>query len=168
MEQRYNSTRQVTFHGEGANSIGVYIVNILITFFTLGLYYPWAKAAILKYVYEESEFEQSRFTFHGTGKEMFIGFIKAIGIILVIIYGVLFVDIDQKCVIIIVGVIIFYAALLLLIPVAIHGSLRYRMSRSSWRGIHFGYRGDLNEFVKMFVGLAACYPYLHSEYIPSG
>jgi uncharacterized membrane protein YjgN (DUF898 family) len=151
MEQSQNQSRQVTFHGEGAKLFGVYIVNILITFFTLGLYYPWAKAAILKYVYEETEFEQSRFTFHGTGKEMFIGFIKAIGIILVI-YCVLFMSILTKNVTaIIFGVIFFYAALLLLIPVAIHGSLRYRMSRSSWRGIHFGYRGDLKEFVRIFL-----------------
>ena len=78
MEQ--HETRQVTFYGEGAKLFGIYIVNILLTLVTLGLYYPWARAALLKYMYEESEFEGSRFTFHGTGKEMFIGFIKAIGI----------------------------------------------------------------------------------------
>jgi uncharacterized membrane protein YjgN (DUF898 family) len=35
-------------------------------------------------------------------------------------------------------------------PLAIHGSYRYRMSRTSWRGIRFGYRGNRNEFVKKF------------------
>jgi uncharacterized membrane protein YjgN (DUF898 family) len=151
MEQHYKETRQVTFHGEGAKLFGIYMINILLTFFTLGLYYPWAKAALLKYLYEETEFEQSRFTFHGTGKEMFIGFIKAFGIFLVI-YGVLLLSIlSQKPTIMAFGFLFFYAALLLLIPVAIHGSLRYRMSRSSWRGIHFGYRGDLKEFVRIFV-----------------
>jgi uncharacterized membrane protein YjgN (DUF898 family) len=151
MEQSYNERRQVTFHGEGAKLFGIYIVNILLTFFTLGLYYPWAKAAMLKYLYEETEFEQSRFTFHGTGREMFVGFIKAIGIILAI-YCVLFLAIlSNKPAVILIGMLIFYGALLLLIPVAIHGSLRYRMSRSSWRGIHFGYRGDLKEFVRVFV-----------------
>jgi uncharacterized membrane protein YjgN (DUF898 family) len=37
------------------------------------------------------------------------------------------------------------AAFIGLIPLIIHGTYRYRMSRSSWRGIHFGYRGELKE-----------------------
>jgi uncharacterized membrane protein YjgN (DUF898 family) len=36
-------------------------------------------------------------------------------------------------------------------PLAIHGSYKYRMSRTSWRGVRFGYRGDRNEFVKLFL-----------------
>src|SRR3990167_1760278 len=35
-------------------------------------------------------------------------------------------------------------------PLAIHGSYRYRMSRTSWRGIRFGYRGNRNELIKNF------------------
>lgn len=151
METQYNDTRQATFHGEGAKLFGIYIVNILLTFFTLGLYYPWAKAALLKYMYEESEFEGSRFTFHGTGREMFIGFIKAIGIFLGL-YCVLFAAaLSRNFTITMLGVAAFYIGLLLLIPFAIHGALRYRTSRSSWRGIHFGYRGDRKEFVNMFI-----------------
>ncbi|MCX6199615.1 MAG: DUF898 family protein, partial [Bacteroidetes bacterium] len=44
-----------------------------------------------------------------------------------------------------IGSLIYLFGILLLIPLAIHGGLRYRMSRTSWRGIHFGYRGDLRE-----------------------
>lgn len=149
MEQQ--ETRQVTFHGEGAKLFGIYIVNILLTLVTFGLYYPWARAALLKYMYEESEFEGSRFTFHGTGKEMFIGFIKAIGIFLglycVLLGGIL----SQKPTFMMIGLAVFYIGFLLLIPIAIHGALRYRTSRSSWRGIHFGYRGDRKEFLNMFI-----------------
>jgi len=149
MEQ--HETRQLTFHGEGAKLFGIYIVNILLTFVTLGLYYPWARAALLKYMYEESEFEGSRFTFHGTGKEMFIGFIKAVGIFLGL-YCILLGGIATKsATFTMIGVAVFYIGFLLLIPIAIHGALRYRTSRSSWRGIHFGYRGDRKEFLNMFI-----------------
>ncbi|KQS33190.1 YjgN family protein [Dyadobacter sp. Leaf189] len=151
MEQHYDQQRQVTFHGKGPGLFGIYIINILLTIVTLGLYYPWAKAAILKYLYAETEFEQSRFTFHGTGREMFLGFIKAIGIFIVL-YGVLLTAAWYKdTTLLVIALIFFYGGFLLLIPVAIHGSMRYRMSRSSWRGIHFGYRGELKEFVQMFV-----------------
>ncbi|MHA4736496.1 YjgN family protein [Dyadobacter sp. MSC1_007] len=151
MEPHYNESRQLTFHGEGAKLFGIYIVNILLTLVTLGLYYPWAKAAMLKYLYEESELEGSRFTFHGTGKEMFIGFIKAIGIFLGIYCILLLAILSKNVTIMSLGLLVFYGALLVLIPIAIHGALRYRTSRSSWRGIHFGYRGDRKEFVNMFI-----------------
>ncbi len=146
-----NETRQVTFHGEGAKLFGIYIVNILLTLVTLGLYYPWAKAALLKYMYEESEFEGSRFTFHGTGREMFVGFIKAIGIFIGLYCFLIVAMFSESIAVRVVCVAIFYIGLLLLVPIAIHGALRYRTSRSSWRGIHFGYRGDRKEFLKMFV-----------------
>ncbi|GGM76676.1 hypothetical protein GCM10010967_05360 [Dyadobacter beijingensis] len=151
MELHQNETRQLSFHGEGAKLFGIYIVNILLTMVTLGIYYPWAKAALLKYMYEESEFEGSRFTFHGTGKEMFKGFIKAIGIFIGL-YGILFLAaLSRNFTITMLGVAVFYIGLLILVPIAIHGALRYRTSRSSWRGIHFGYRGDRKEFLNMFI-----------------
>lgn len=143
--------RQITFHGKGSKLFGIYIVNLLLTIVTLGLYYPWAKAAILQYVYQETEFEGSRFTFHGTGKEMFIGFIKAIGIFIVIYAFLIICILSKKPVIMSIGVFVTYAAFILLIPIAIHGSTKYRASRSSWRGIHFGYRGDRKEFLQEFI-----------------
>jgi len=33
---------------------------------------------------------------------------------------------------------------------AVHGMMRYRTSRTSWRGIHMGYRGELSEMFKVF------------------
>jgi uncharacterized membrane protein YjgN (DUF898 family) len=45
---------------------------------------------------------------------------------------------------------LFYIWILIVIPFAIHGSLRYQTSRTSWRGIYFGYSGDRKEFVKLF------------------
>jgi len=50
----------------------------------------------------------------------------------------------------ILGLILFYLGIFAIMPLAIHGSYRYRMSRTSWRGIRFGYRGDRNDFVKSF------------------
>lgn len=149
MEER--NLRQISFHGEGSKLFGIYIVNLLLTVVTLGFYYPWAKAAILQYLYQETEFEGSRFTFHGTGKEMFIGFIKAVGIFVVIYTFLIACVLSQNPTIMGFGILISYAAFILLIPIAIHGAAKYRASRSSWRGIHFGYRGDRKEFLQEFI-----------------
>ena len=137
---------RLKFHGEGGALFGIVIINILLTFVTLGLYYPWARAKLLKYYYSQTEFAGSRFEFLGTGREMFIGFIKAVAILLVI-YAVLIGGVMGKMpLLILVGYLMIFA----IIPFAIHGALRYRLSRTTWRGIHFGYHGDLRELAKLF------------------
>ena len=141
---------RLRFVGAGSDLFGIYIINMLLSIVTLGLYYPWAKAATLRYTYANTQLDNSAFQFHGTGKEIFMGFIKAIGIIIglyAVLIGLSFVS---STVLKVTGFLAVYALLLALIPIAIHGALRYRMSRTSWRGIHFGYRGDRNELVKMY------------------
>lgn len=151
METLDDQKHHLDFWGEGSKLFGIFIVNMLLTLVTLGLYYPWARAATLKYLYQETEFEGSRFTFHGTGKEMFIGFIKAIGIFGGL-YLVLMISIwIENPLFTIMGFLIFFTGMSLLTPIAIHGALRYRMSRTSWRGIHFGYRGKLSELIRICV-----------------
>ena len=130
---------KLTFHGQGKAFFGIVIVNWLLTIITLGFYFPWAKARTLKYIYGSTALNKDRFTFHGTGKEMFVGFIKCF-VFYVLIYGFAFLCsyLDMS----IIGGIVFYFAFISIIPVAIHGTYRYRFSRTSWRGIRFGYRGE--------------------------
>lgn len=144
-------TKLLKFNGDNAKAIGLIIINQILTIITIGIYYPWAKAAYLKYVYGESEYMESRFEFHGTGKEMFKGFIKAVAFIIVV-YGVLIACmLSLNKPLMVFGYLFFLTAIILVIPIAIHGSNKYRLSRSSWRAIHFGYRGDLKEFTKLFL-----------------
>lgn len=138
---------QLEFKGEGGQLFAILIVNWLLTIVTLGLYYPWAKAKVLQYMYANTELEQHPFAFYGTGKEMFIGFIK--GIVLILIwFGLYFFLLSQEMVL--SGVLVFMIGSVLIIPLAVHGTMRYRMSRSSYRGIHFGYRGERNHLFKIY------------------
>jgi len=143
MNELYTESKKFTFHGRSGSYFELQVANWVLTAVTLGIYYPWAKANKLRYLYQKTEFSGSRFTFHGTGKEMFKGFIKAIGLFM-LLYAVLIgfaLSGDPDLVKIGIGVV--YLGTALLIPMALHGSMRYRTSRSSWRGIHFGYRGSL-------------------------
>jgi len=137
-----------TFHGSYTQYLGLSLYNLLLTVVTLGLYYPWAKCAIRNFLMQETEVDGSRFEWHGTGKEMFKGFIKAY-----LIFGTLLLTIQFGPMFLppsLVLWVIFGAYLLLIafIPLAIHGMMRYRLSRTSLRGIHFGYRGVLKDFYK--------------------
>jgi uncharacterized membrane protein YjgN (DUF898 family) len=48
-------------------------------------------------------------------------------------------------------VVVFYLGLFLLMTVAVNGARRYRLSRSSWRGIRFSFHGDKEKFVALMV-----------------
>ncbi len=139
---------EIKFHGRDKQYLGLSLFNILLTVITLGLYYPWAKCAIRKFLWQETEIDGSRFEWHGTGKEMFKGFIKAY-----LIFGLLFLTIKFGPMFLppktVLWVILFsYILIIALIPLAIHGMMKYRLSRTSYRGIHFGYRGELKTFYK--------------------
>ena len=51
----------LVFKGDHGNFIGLRILNNILTFITLGFYYPWAKVSILKYLYGETEFQNHNF-----------------------------------------------------------------------------------------------------------
>ncbi len=151
MENNPQAFRQFSFTGKGIDLFKIYIVNWLLTIITLGMYYPWAKTALLKYNYQHTFFDGSPFEFHGTGMEIFKGFIKVV-LYAIVVYAILFsVQLSGNQSLILFSLFAIYIITLALIPFAIHGSLRYRSSRSSWRGIHFGYRGELKAFVKLYL-----------------
>ena len=139
------------YWGIGAQFAVIYFKNIILTVFTLGLYYPWAKVEILKYHYQSTELDGTHFSFHGTGKEVFKGFIK-VYLIFFPFYGFLIYSIQtQNETLKLTALSVFYLFILSIIPLAIHGAMRYRSSRSSWRGIHFKYLGDHMEFFGLFI-----------------
>ena len=144
MERR----NQLQFKGEGRTLFGLTIVNTILTLITLGLYYPWAKVKYLQYYYQNFYMSGDHFSFHGTGKEIFKGFIKAILFIvaLFVIYGI-FIAIKVP----IIGVLIYILGFLLIIPIAMHGTMRYRLAKTSWRSIHFGYRGNITKLIKLYL-----------------
>ena len=73
-DTKQSQNYSLEFHGKGSEFFSIMIVNWLLTLVTLGLYYPWARAKKLRYIYGQTELNNERFHFAGTGKEMFKGF----------------------------------------------------------------------------------------------
>lgn len=139
--------KSIRFFGEGSKYFGIIVINLLLTVITLGLYYPWAKAAIRKYMWNETELDDSRFEFHGTGKEMFKGFIIAYALF----FGLfLMVSLNMGGPWMFAAIILFYVGMILLIPIALFGAWRYRISRTSWRGVFGSFSGKLKEFIGIY------------------
>lgn len=143
---------------------------MFLTVIPLGVYYFGTKVRARKSLWSESEFEGDRFAYHGTGKELLIGFLKAVLMFSLPLFllGLAQALLAPTPVLHIALTLLLYSAILLLIPYAIVGARRYRLSRTSWRDIRFAFRRRALEFITLFVGgsllssitLGLYYPFL--------
>ena len=143
---------RLSFHGKGGELFLTYVVNMFLSLVTLGIYYFWGKVKIRNYLFSHTEFWQERFVFHGTGKELLVGFLKALVLFFIPLYALnagptLF---GTGPVIHAIAVGLTYGIVMVFVPVAMVGGRRYRLSRTSWRGIRFSFRGQAWEFIKIF------------------
>jgi len=148
-----DKTRQLYLRGNAGTLFGIHLVNILLTLCTLGIYSFWAKVKVRSYLLSQSEFEGDRFAYHGTGKELLLGTLKA-----ALVFGVPVMMLNYRPALLraemwvqITAFILGYAIIMLFIPFAIIGTRRYRLSRTSWRGIRFSFRGTAKQFLKLFL-----------------
>ena len=143
--------RRPTFHGVGGTLFGIHVVNTLLTIVTVGIYYFWAKTRLRQYLFSQAEIEGDRFAYHGTGRELLLGTLKAALVfglpisLLNIIRDVL----DAPVLVKVAAGVLSGSLLFVLFPVAMVGARRYRLGRTSWRGIRFSFRGRVWELVKI-------------------
>jgi uncharacterized membrane protein YjgN (DUF898 family) len=145
--------RQLTFHGSGGTLLDIQMVNVLLTIVTLGIYSFWAKVRVRAYLLSQTEFEGDRFAYHGIGRELLNGSLKAglvFGLPLVLLNMVPELLGAGAAVKIAAGLLI-YLLIVVFISFAMVGARRYRLSRTSWRSIRFSFRGNLLSFAKLFI-----------------
>lgn len=133
------------FHADGGTLFGIKLVNLLLGLITLGIYSFWGKVKVRKYIYSQAELLGDRFSYNGTGKELFIGALKALAILIVVFAGIeLLQQLNPAF------AILKLLALIALTPLAMAASRRYRLSRSTWHGIQFSFRGPVKDAILLF------------------
>lgn len=156
------NSANLSYHGTGGDLLGLLLKNAVLTIVTLGIYSFWGKNAIRVFHYSHTELQGDRFAYHGTGMELLRGTLKAFGIILLLAiavvalsfgFGALFGSSQQAISPIMTNglVVVLYAGIAILMMAAINGARRYRLSRSSWRGIRFSFHGRLRPFLGMML-----------------
>jgi uncharacterized membrane protein YjgN (DUF898 family) len=145
-------TRRLSFHGDGGTLLGIMIVNLLLSVITLGIYQFWGKTRMRAYTHSQLDFDGDRFAYHGTGKELLIGWLKAL-VLIGVVYGpvVVFQIRNPGPGPVIVSGLVVSLFVIVLTPIIMVGSRRYRMSRASWRGIRFSFRGRARDFLRIFI-----------------
>lgn len=135
-----------SFTGSGAEYFKIWIVNILLSIATLGIYSAWAKVRNKRYFYGNTLLNNSSFEYHARPMQILKGRIIAVSVFLVyMVVGELFPA---------AGLLII-AVLAIVFPFFIYSSLRFNSVMSSYRNVRFGFNGSLLDCYKYFLFLPA-------------
>jgi len=124
------------FLGSGSEYFRIWIVNLLLTILTLGIYSAWAKVRRLKYMYRNTQLDGTSFDYHGSPIAILKG--RLIALVLVIAYNYSF----QLS---LTAGLVTFAILAVIFPWLIRQSLSFRLRYSSYRGIRFRFGGRVGE-----------------------
>src|SRR5580658_3760756 len=130
------------FNGSGAEYFGIWIVNLLLTIVTLGIYSAWAKVRRLQYFYRHTSVAGSSFDFHGSPVRILIGRVIALAMLIAYNYSV---RLHSLLTLVILG------AIAIVMPWLLRNSFRFRLYNSSWRGIRFHFRGAVGSAYRVFL-----------------
>jgi uncharacterized membrane protein YjgN (DUF898 family) len=149
---------RVQFTGTGGEYFGIWIVNLLLTIVTLGIYSAWAKVRKMQYFYRNTRLDGSAFDYHGNPVAILKG--RLLAVVLVVAY---------KLVVPALGAFALIAVLVLIaaVPWLLTQSYRFRLRNSSYRGLRFRFAGPAWQ-AYLFLGLPMILILAPSALIESG
>lgn len=133
---------RIEFSGSGSEYFRIWIVNLLLSLLTLGLYLPFAKARRLRYFYSNTLVADQALTFHGNPWKMFRGFVLLV--LLMAAYGL------SGHFSPLAGLFAFLI-LAAIWPAMWRASLQFRLANTSWRGLRLAFTGELAPAYRAFL-----------------
>ncbi|OGB23166.1 MAG: hypothetical protein A3I66_09205 [Burkholderiales bacterium RIFCSPLOWO2_02_FULL_57_36] len=130
-----------TFTGSGSEYFRIWIVNLLLTIVTFGIYSAWAKVRRTRYFYDSTRVAGSSFEYHGNPVAILKG--RLVAVAFVGAYNIAFM-ISESIGFAMLGV------LMLVMPWLLWKSIQFKLYNSSYRGIRFGFRGTLGKVYFVF------------------
>jgi uncharacterized membrane protein YjgN (DUF898 family) len=138
------------FVGEGGEYFRIWIVNILLSIVTLGIYSAWAKVRREQYFHRNLLLDGSGFDYHGQPMAILKGRIVAV----VLLVGL---SAAQSISPLVYGIAVL--GLLPLVPWLAVKAFRFRAHNTSYRGLHFSFHGSYGQAFKVFVGYGLLVPF---------
>lgn len=136
--------QKLTFTGTGTEYFGIWIVNILLSIVTLGIYSAWAKVRRNRYFYSNTHVAQGSFDYHGNPIAILKG--RILAFVFFILYNIAIRPPHRF-----MGIMLLIVAAFL--PWLLWKSLQFKLYNSSYRGIRFGFRGSLGKAYFYFLWL---------------
>lgn len=134
-----SKTLPFSFTGKGDEFFKIWIVNVVLTILTLGIYAAWAKVRTRRYFYGNTFFDDANFDYHAKPLAILIGKIIAISVLVIYVLVTEFFPVFG-------GLILIPIALLT--PWAIWRSFQFNARMTSYRNVRFSFVGSLKEAYK--------------------
>ncbi|HJV74890.1 MAG TPA: YjgN family protein, partial [Noviherbaspirillum sp.] len=139
---RSTEPQQFEFTGTGAEYFRIWVVNLLLTILTCGIYSAWAKVRRLQYFYRNTHVAGAIFDYHGEPKAILKG--RILALVLVAAYKVSY---DASA----VAAVIVALVLAGIMPWLLARAFRFKMVNSSYRGLRFHFRGTVGDAYRMLI-----------------
>lgn len=122
------------FTGAGKEFFGIWIVNLLLTIVTIGLYTPWAKVKTQRYFYGHTHLDNHSFQYLADPWKIFKGRMIAIAVFILSVIMTHFLPV--------IGPIVVFLGFVIIVPWVVNNSLRFNAVNSAYRNIRFDFKGD--------------------------
>ncbi|MBT3984185.1 MAG: DUF898 family protein [Bacteriovoracaceae bacterium] len=132
----------LAFDGNPYDLLKVTIKNTFLTILTLGLYSPHAKTIERKYLWHHLQLNDDRFHYSGTGKELFRGYIVALGVYALYFLSNFILGKYQGAATALVSLLLAIGIYWVFIPFTLYSFLGYLGSRTKFRNICFRLKKD--------------------------
>lgn len=133
---------QVEFTGKASEYFGIWIVNLLLSLLTLGIYSAWAKVRRKKYFYHHTQIDQVGFDYHAKPVSILKGRLIAFALFLAYAFGG-----ELNLFIPMIAVAIFVLAL----PWLVVRASIFNARNSSHRGLRFDFVGKVGKAAKIYL-----------------
>jgi len=130
------------FHGSGREYFKIWLVNIILTILTLGIYSAWAKVRHKKYIYGSARLNGTGFEYLADPVKILKG--RMIAGVFLVLYSTLSNLFPQ------IGF-IFALVLFAAVPWIVVRALAFNARNSALRNIRFGFSGRVKDAAKAFV-----------------
>lgn len=133
----------IRFTGSGSEYFRIWIVNLLLSIVTLGIYSAWAKVRRLKYFYGNTLVDGSPLDFHGKPIAILIGRLIGVGLLFAWVVIQNFAPWPIVLIALIGGIAV--------LPWLAIRAMRFQLMNTSYRGVRFGFEAKLGEAFMVFL-----------------
>lgn len=147
-----NNPKWIVFVRRGGKELRIMAIRgVLLMIATLGLYRFWFVSDLRRFFWSRTLIDDSPLEYTGRGLELFIGFLIAVAILLPLGLGLFGLSLISPAVAIF-GNIGYFILLTFLGQYALFRARRYRLNRTTWRGLRLHLTGSAWKYAFMSVG----------------
>lgn len=132
------------FSGKAGEYFGIWIVNLLLSIITVGIYTAWAKVRRLRYFYGNTWLDGHNFEYHARPKQILIGRIIVVGFLAA--YSILFNFVNPLFGLLIIPYLIAY-------PWLINKSMNFNARMTTYRNVRLSFGGTYWGAFGVFVAM---------------